>query len=42
MQTDNASLNTPRLWASVVVLSLIAIGLFAALSLLERRVVRWR
>jgi putative hydroxymethylpyrimidine transport system permease protein len=42
MQTDNASLNTPRLWASVVVLSLMAIGLFAALSLLERRVVRWR
>jgi putative hydroxymethylpyrimidine transport system permease protein len=42
MQTDNASLNTPRLWASVAVLSLMAIGLFAALSLLERRVVRWR
>jgi ABC-type nitrate/sulfonate/bicarbonate transport system permease component len=42
MQIDNASLNTPRLWASVVVLSLMAIGLFSALSLLERRVVRWR
>jgi NitT/TauT family transport system permease protein/putative hydroxymethylpyrimidine transport system permease protein len=42
MQIDNAGLNTPRLWASVVVLSLMAIGLFAALSLLERRVVRWR
>ena len=35
MQTDNASLNTPRLWASVVVLSLIAIGLFAAIVVLS-------
>jgi putative hydroxymethylpyrimidine transport system permease protein len=42
MQIDNANLNTPRLWASVLVLSLIAIGLFAALSLAERKVVRWR
>jgi putative hydroxymethylpyrimidine transport system permease protein len=42
MQIDNAGLNTPRLWASVVVLSVMAIALFGALSLLERKVVRWR
>jgi len=42
MQIDNARLDAPRLWASVVLLSLIAVALFAALSLLERKVVRWR
>ncbi len=42
MQIDNARLDAPRLWASVVLLSLIAMALFAALALLERRVVRWR
>jgi ABC-type nitrate/sulfonate/bicarbonate transport system permease component len=42
MQIDNARLDTPRLWASVLLLSLMAIGLFAALSALERKVVWWR
>jgi putative hydroxymethylpyrimidine transport system permease protein len=42
MQLDNAGLNTPRLWASVVLLSLMAIGLFGLLALLERKVVTWR
>jgi NitT/TauT family transport system permease protein/putative hydroxymethylpyrimidine transport system permease protein len=42
MQIDNAGLNTPRLWASVLVLSLMAIGLFGLLALLERKVVTWR
>jgi NitT/TauT family transport system permease protein/putative hydroxymethylpyrimidine transport system permease protein len=42
MQIDNARLDTPRLWASVLLLSLIAMALFAALALLERKVVRWR
>jgi len=38
MQLDNAALNTPRLWASVTVLSAMAILLFALLALLERKV----
>ena len=42
MQQDNGLLQTARLWASVVVLSVFAIGLFGLLALLERRVVRWR
>ena len=42
MTRDNATLETARLWASVVVLSLFAISLFGLLALLERRVVRWR
>jgi NitT/TauT family transport system permease protein/putative hydroxymethylpyrimidine transport system permease protein len=42
MQIDNARLDTPRLWASVLVLSAIAVGLFAALTLLERKLVWWR
>lgn len=42
MQLDNAALNTPRLWASVTVLSAMAILLFALLALLERKVVTWR
>jgi ABC-type nitrate/sulfonate/bicarbonate transport system permease component len=42
MQQDNGLLQTARLWASVVVLSAFAIGLFGLLALLERRVVRWR
>jgi NitT/TauT family transport system permease protein len=42
MQLDNAALNTPRLWASVTVLSATAILLFALLALLERKVVTWR
>jgi putative hydroxymethylpyrimidine transport system permease protein len=42
MQIDNARLDTPRLWASVLLLSLIAMALFGTLALLERKVVRWR
>ena len=42
MQQDNGLLQTARLWASVVVLSVFAIGLFGLLALIERRVVRWR
>jgi ABC-type nitrate/sulfonate/bicarbonate transport system permease component len=42
MLQDNAQLQTPRLFAAVVVLSAIAVGLFAALSAVERRVVHWR
>src|SRR6266516_6142725 len=41
MQQDNAQLQTARLWASVVVLSLMAIALFGVLSLLERKSVTW-
>ncbi|MFN8161632.1 MAG: ABC transporter permease [Solirubrobacterales bacterium] len=39
---DNANLLTARVFASVVLLSAMAILLFAALSALERAVVRWR
>lgn len=42
MLQDNAQLMTDRLFAAVFVLSGIAIGLFVAVSLLERRVLRWR
>jgi putative hydroxymethylpyrimidine transport system permease protein len=42
MQRDNSSLETARLWASVVVLSSMAIALFGLLALAERRLVRWR
>lgn len=42
MLQDNAQLLTSRLFASVVVLSAIAIGLFAALAAAERRLVHWR
>jgi putative hydroxymethylpyrimidine transport system permease protein len=42
MDRANAQLLVPRLFAAVVVLSAIAIALFGALALLERRVVRWR
>ncbi|MGB0120652.1 MAG: ABC transporter permease [Solirubrobacterales bacterium] len=42
MLQDNAQLMTDRLFASVFVLSLIAITLFGLISLLERRVLRWR
>lgn len=42
MLQDNAQLMTDRLFASVFVLSAIAIVLFALISLLERRVLRWR
>ena len=42
MLQDNAQLQTPRLFAAVVVLSAIAVGLFALISAAERRVVHWR
>jgi putative hydroxymethylpyrimidine transport system permease protein len=41
IQTSNNSLQTARIFAAVVVLSAIAIALFALLALLERRFVRW-
>lgn len=42
MLQDNAQLLTARLFASVVILSVIAIALFGLISLLERRLIRWR
>jgi ABC-type nitrate/sulfonate/bicarbonate transport system permease component len=42
MLQDNAQLETARLFASVFVLSTIAIFLFGLVSLVERRVLRWR
>lgn len=42
MLQDNAQLETARLFASVVVLSAIAIALFGLLALAERRVITWR
>lgn len=41
MLVDNAQLEVPRLFAAVVCLSLMAIVLFAALSLIERRIAWW-
>jgi ABC-type nitrate/sulfonate/bicarbonate transport system permease component len=41
IQEASAQLQTPRTFAAVVVLSGIAIGLFAALAALERRVAWW-
>ncbi len=42
MLQDNAQLETARLFASVVVLSAMAIVLFGLLALAERRIVTWR
>ena len=42
IQISNNSLQTARIFAAVAVLSAIAIALFAALALLERKVVTWR
>lgn len=39
---DNAQLMTDRMFASVLVLSLIAIAMYSLIGLLERVVVRWR
>jgi putative hydroxymethylpyrimidine transport system permease protein len=39
---DNNLLETSRMFASVLVLSAMAIALFALLALAERRIVRWR
>jgi len=42
MLQDNAQLETARMFASVFVLSAMAISLFGLVALLERRLVRWR
>jgi ABC-type nitrate/sulfonate/bicarbonate transport system permease component len=42
MLQDNAQLETARLFASVAVLSAMAIALFGLLALAERRIVTWR
>ena len=42
MLQDNAQLLTERLFASVVILSAMAIALFGLISLRERRLIRWR
>lgn len=42
IKEDNALLQTSRLFAEVLVLALMAIGLFGLLALAERRVVTWR
>ena len=42
MLQDNAQLETARLFASVVILSAMAIALFGLLALAERRIVTWR
>jgi ABC-type nitrate/sulfonate/bicarbonate transport system permease component len=39
---DNAQLNTARVFAAALVLSLIAMALYGALALVERHVVTWR
>lgn len=39
---DNAQLETARMFAAVAVLSAIAMSLFGALTLLERRLIHWR
>lgn len=41
MLVDNAQLEVPRMFASMAVLSLMAIALFGALALLERRLGWW-
>jgi putative hydroxymethylpyrimidine transport system permease protein len=42
IREDSASLNTARVFAAVVILSLIAIALYGLLALAERRIVTWR
>jgi putative hydroxymethylpyrimidine transport system permease protein len=39
---DNAQLETARMFAAFVVLSVIALGLFGLIALAERRIVTWR
>jgi ABC-type nitrate/sulfonate/bicarbonate transport system permease component len=39
---DNGQLETARMFAAVVVLSVIALGLFGLIALAERRIVTWR
>jgi ABC-type nitrate/sulfonate/bicarbonate transport system permease component len=40
--TDNAQLETARLFAAVAVLSAMALALFALVALAERRIITWR
>jgi ABC-type nitrate/sulfonate/bicarbonate transport system permease component len=42
IRQDSAQLETARLFAEVVLLALMAVGLFGLLALVERRVVTWR
>jgi len=42
IRQDSAQLETARVFAAMLVLSAIAVGLFAILALAERRVVTWR
>ena len=42
MSTANANLLVARMFAAVVVLAAMAMVLFGALALLERKVVHWR
>jgi len=42
IREDSARLETPRLFAATVVLTLIALALFGLIALAERRVVTWR
>lgn len=42
IRQDSAQLETARVFAAVLVLSAIAVGLFAILALAERRIVTWR
>jgi ABC-type nitrate/sulfonate/bicarbonate transport system permease component len=39
---DNAQLETARMFAAFVILSVIALGLFGLIALAERRIVTWR
>jgi putative hydroxymethylpyrimidine transport system permease protein len=39
---DNAQLQTPRLFADVLLLTIMAMALFGLIALVERRVVTWR
>jgi NitT/TauT family transport system permease protein len=42
VMSANGNLNTPQLFAALILMSLIGIVLFAALELLERVAVPWR
>ena len=39
---DNTQLQTPRLYAGIVILTLMAVGLFALVTFIERLVVPWK
>jgi len=42
IREDNAQLATARVFAAVLILSIMALALFALLALAERRIVTWR